>query len=287
MRPGTLRRCSAASVASAESGAIGGEQTAGSLWVEEQSAKFFGDAGRKSCATLHEIAVVFHATGEKSAASRFDCAGKIFHARVVQFHGDPAADGHFARVAEKRKTRDVCDGVNQDAASGACAASISWSASAASRFRRVIDAVAPATQATSAWPCFKAVEITPVPMGLVKIKISPGRAPTFFQIRLRMDHASDRVAEFQFIVANRMSANDGAIRFRHFCQAAAQDLLQNFGRAGSRKRQDGERGNRPAAHGIYIAERIGGGDLAEKLGIVQDRREKIHRLHDGEIILRR
>src|SRR5579863_590517 len=81
----------------------GGEQTAGSLWVEEQSAEFVGDAGRKSRATLHEVAVIFHTAGEKPAASCFDCAREILHARVIQLHGNPAADGHFARVAEKRK----------------------------------------------------------------------------------------------------------------------------------------------------------------------------------------
>ena len=73
-------------------------------------------------------------------------------------------------------------------------------------------------------------------------------------------------------------------RFCHFRQAAAQNLFQDFRRAGCGKRQDGERGNRPAAHRVHIAECIGGGYLTEKLGVINNRREKIHGLHDGEIV---
>ena len=81
-----------------------------------------------------------------------------------------------------------------------------------------------------------------------------------------------------------MSADDGAFRFRHFRQAAAQNLFQDFRRAGRGKRQNGERRNWPAAHRVHIAECVGGGYLTEKLGVINNRCEKIHGLHDGEII---
>ena len=35
-----------------------------------------------------------------------------------------------------------------------------------------------------------------------------------------------------------------------------------------------------STHGVNVAERVGGGDLAEGVGIVHDRREKIHRLDE-------
>ena len=123
-----------------------------------------------------------------------------------------------------------------------------------------------------------------MPSAFVNIKMSPGRAPTFFQILCRINCASYRVAEFQLVIANRMSTDHRAIRFRHFRQAAAQDLFQNFRRTGGWKREDGERGNRSAAHGVHITEGVSGGYLAEKFRIIQDRREKIHGLHDRQII---
>ena len=48
----------------------------------------------------------------------------------------------------------------------------------------------------------------------------------------------------------------------------------SFGKAGDR-----QRGERPAAHRIDVAQRIGGGDLAVDVRVVDDRREEIHRLH--------
>ena len=71
------------------------------------------DLGREADAAFDEVAIVLHAAGEKTGASCFDRAGKIFNARVINFQGDAAADGHFARVAEKRKAGDVGDGVNR------------------------------------------------------------------------------------------------------------------------------------------------------------------------------
>jgi hypothetical protein len=36
-----------------------------------------------------------------------------------------------------------------------------------------------------------------------------------------------------------------------------------------------------SAHGVDIAERVGGGDLAEDVRVVHDRREEIHGLDEG------
>src|ERR1700722_1212439 len=55
--------------------------------------------------------------------------------------------------------------------------------SAASLLRVVIDLVAPATHAGSALPCLIAVEMTPVPSGLVSMSTSLAFAPLFAKIR--------------------------------------------------------------------------------------------------------
>jgi len=78
---------------------------------------------------------------------------------------------------------------------------------------------------------------------------------------------------------------DCAVRLFHFVEAAANNLFQDrwisfFRKANNRKGGDGF-----AAHGVNIAERVGGGNLAESEWIVDDRREKIHGLHQREIIV--
>src|ERR1700693_4543544 len=99
-----------------------------------------------------------------------------------------------------------------------------------------------------------------------------------------MNQASDRISELNIVVANGVSADDGALRFIHLVQAATNDLLENRGVAFFRKAHNRERGNWPSAHGIDIAERIGGGYLAKGKRIVDDWREKIHGLNNRETV---
>src|SRR5688572_7364028 len=49
-----------------------------------------------------------------------------------------------------------------------------------------------------------------------------------------------------------------------------------------RKRRDRERGDRPTAHRIHIAQRIRRGDLAVEIWVVNDRREEIDGLHERQ-----
>ena len=41
---------------------------------------------------------------------------------------------------------------------------------------------------------------------------------------------------------------------------------------------------RLAAHGIHVAEGVGGGDLAEQVGVVGDGGEEVHRLYQGQLV---
>jgi hypothetical protein len=72
-------------------------------------------------------------------------------------------------------------------------------------------------------------------------------------VERRVNQPRYSVAEFQFVIPNRMAADHGAICFRHFGKSAAHDLLQDFSGARRGERDDGERRNRAAAHGVHIA----------------------------------
>ncbi len=44
-----------------------------------------------------------------------------------------------------------------------------------------------------------------------------------------------------------------------------------------------QRGDRPSAHGVDVAQGVGGGDLAESVGIVHDGREEVDRLDQRHV----
>src|SRR5258708_16901807 len=101
----------------------------------------------------------------------------------------------------------------------------------------------------------------------------------------RVNGSRHGVAELDIVVADGVAADDGAFCFFHFIEAAADYLLKDrwisfFRKANNRKGGDGF-----AAHGVNVAERIGGGDLAEREWVVDNRCEKIHGLHQREIVV--
>ena len=50
------------------------------------------------------------------------------------------------------------------------------------------------------------------------------------------------------------------------------------------KADDVERGQRLATHRVHVGQRVSGSDLSEGVWVVDDRREEVHRLHEGKII---
>src|ERR1035438_8036149 len=98
-----------------------------------------------------------------------------------------------------------------------------------------------------------------------------------------MDHAGYRVAKFCFLVADAVASHDCASGFDHLRQAAGQDALEDLDISLVGEADQSERGERLSAHGIDIAERIGGGDLAEDVWIVDDGGEEIHRLDERRL----
>ena len=94
-----------------------------------------------------------------------------------------------------------------------------------------------------------------------------------------MNCSGNSVAKLDVVVADGVAADDRAVRFFHFVEAAADNLLEDCGVTFFRKADDGKRGDGFATHGINIAERIGRRDLPKSEWIVDDGCEKIHGLH--------
>ena len=67
--------------------------------------------------------------------------------------------------------------------------------------------------------------------------------------------------------------------------AAAQDLAQHLApELLERERDQVEGGQRPRAHRVDVRERVGGGDPAEVVWVVDDRREEVDRLDDRQLV---
>src|SRR5258707_11418893 len=93
-----------------------------------------------------------------------------------------------------------------------------------------------------------------------------------------MDGASNRVTKLYLRIAHAMSANHGTAGFHHLGKSAGQDLLQDAEITVIRETYKGQRAQRPAPHGVNVAQGIGGSDLAEGVRIIDDGGEEIDRL---------
>ena len=100
---------------------------------------------------------------------------------------------------------------------------------------------------------------------------------------LGMDGSGDGVAELDLVVGDAVASQNGALGFAHLVGSAANDSFQRLEIAFGRICEDGQRRDGPASHGIDIAERIGGGDGSEGVGIVHDGREEVDGLNQGTL----
>ncbi len=99
----------------------------------------------------------------------------------------------------------------------------------------------------------------------------------------RIDQARNRVAEFGFFVADAVAADYDASGLDHFGEAAGENVLEDFEIAFFGEANHGEGGDGASAHGVNVAERVGGGDLAEGVGVVHDGGEEIDGLDECQI----
>ena len=77
-----------------------------------------------------------------------------------------------------------------------------------------------------------------------------------------MNEPGDGIAEFDFRIADAVAAEYGAACLLHDGEAAAEDLLKHIQVAllGEAEQSKGSEG--AAAHGVDVAEGVGGGDAA-------------------------
>ena len=116
----------------------------------------------------------------------------------------------------------------------------------------------------------------PVPSGLVRKMCVAGLGAGVGQHPVWRHLAGDGVPEFDFWVRDGVAAEERDPGFDECVGAALEDRPDDIGRGTVLgKRRDGERRARRAAHRIHVAERIGRGDPAEEVRVVDDRREEV------------
>jgi hypothetical protein len=76
-----------------------------------------------------------------------------------------------------------------------------------------------------------------------------------------------------------------APRLAHLVLPAAEDVGEHRERQPVRREADDvERGERLAAHGVHVGERVGRGHLAEVVRVVDDGSEEVDRLHERHVL---
>ena len=100
-----------------------------------------------------------------------------------------------------------------------------------------------------------------------------------------MNDSHHRKAEFGFIVFHRMPAGQDRPGLRDLVQSAGDNLVELVGgQFFGWKTDQVEAHFGFAAHGVDIADGVGGGDLAKDVGVVYRRGYEVSRHHDGQVI---
>ena len=122
----------------------------------------------------------------------------------------------------------------------------------------------------------------PVPSGLVRNSTSPGFAPAFDSTRAGIDRAGDGVAELDLLILHGVAAEQRRRRPRAACRSRRWKIARIVPARAlpSETPAIAQRGQRPAAHRVDVADGVGGGDLAVDVRVVDDRREEIDGLHE-------
>ena len=99
-----------------------------------------------------------------------------------------------------------------------------------------------------------------------------------------VDEARHGEAILRLVVEDAVSAGDDRARLIGLVVPAAENLVDRGLFHLLRHAHDVERELRLAAHRVDVRERIRRSDLAESVGIIRDRREEVHRLHERELV---
>ena len=127
--------------------------------------------------------------------------------------------------------------------------------------------------------------MTPVPMGLVRTRLSPGLSAGVGYVVARAHDACYGEAVLGFFVVNCVSADYEDSGLARLVRAADQDVAEQVFGERDGEADDVERGEGPAAHGVHVAEGVGDGYLAEGVGVVNDGREEVHGLYERGVVV--
>ena len=143
--------------------------------------------------------------------------------------------------------------------------------------------MAEATTSGPARSSFAAVVITPDPMGLVRTRAIPGPGSRVRQDMIRMGQAGDGEAVFRLGVLDGVTSHDGDAGLGRLLGSAAQHLLEDAPGQVVGEGHDVQGGDGAGARRVDVAERVGGGNGAVVVGVVDHRREEVNRLHQRGI----
>ena len=158
-------------------------------------------------------------------------------------------------------------------------------AAAAPALSAAITSTARASSSSSACPRLRAVTTAPAPSGLVSTSASPTRPPALAITRsgctapvtARPYLGSGSSIECPPTTSAPAARTTSSPPRSTSPSAAGAELLERPG-------HDVERGQGPPAHGVDVGQRVGRGDAAEVVGVVDDRREEVDGLHERELV---
>ena len=90
-----------------------------------------------------------------------------------------------------------------------------------------------------------------------------------------LDDAGDGQAILRLVVVHGMPSHDQHARLKSFVRTASEHAHKDVLGKVDREADDVERGHRPPAHGVDVAEGVGRGYLSERVGVVDDGREEV------------
>ena len=126
--------------------------------------------------------------------------------------------------------------------------------------------------------------MTPTPSGLVSISAVAGPPGGVAQDPIGVGHADHGQPVLRLRVGDAVAAEYRALIRHGGFGPGAHDPRERgglgvVGEGGDRQTEQGR-----STHGVQVAEGVGGGDGAEGVGVVDDRREEVDRRDDGEVV---
>ena len=130
------------------------------------------------------------------------------------------------------------------------------------------------------WPLTR----SPVPSRFVRSSGSPGPRAALPQQPVRMRRADHRQPVLRLGVADRVAAGERAAGLADLVGGAVEHGGEHVPRQLLGERRDRQREQDPAAHREHVAQRVRRRDLAERPGVVDERREEVERADDREVV---